>query len=146
MGSQINPTIQQSDSLSTFRFDIELVSYSVRDYSVRHFINVEYRKQPLSLKCLVVDVLLQLYRTHIQFKNYDVSFWEMRFLIPSKEQQRIVDLLKQLLECSILRESYLNAICVVELCEFQNKVLNFKKLLIEKGITLFICLFILCIN
>jgi len=118
MGSQINPTIQQSDSLSTFRFDIELVSYSVRDYSVRHFINVEYRKQQLSLKCLVVDVLLQLYRTHIQFKNYDVSFWEMRFLIPSKEQQRIVDLLKQLLECSILRESYLNAICVVELCEF----------------------------
>jgi len=148
---KINPTVRQSDLFNTYTFDIELVSHSVTNDSVGHFMKVEFKQRQVSAKCFFVTAYFKLYRTQFNFKYY-IKYWEIRFVIPSNEQQRVEDLLKQYVECAILRESILNQIGVLELCKFQNridddwesimqeeqeKVSNFKKLLDEKCISLF---------
>jgi len=162
----MNPFARKSDLLNTRTFDIELPNHSVTNDSVGHFIKVEFKQRQVSAKSFFVTAYFQLYRTQLNNKYY-ITFWEMRFVIPSNEQQHVEDLLKQFVECAILRESILNQIGVLELCMFQNridddwesimqeeqkKVSNFKKLLNDKGISLFeINMFILfysniCIN
>jgi hypothetical protein len=90
----INPTVRQSDSLNTWTFDIELLNYSVTNYSVIYFINVEFKQRQVSAKFFFVTAYFQLYRT--QFNNiYHIKFWDIRFVIPSNEQHQVVDLLKQ---------------------------------------------------
>jgi len=151
MALLFNSTVRKSDTADTWTFDIELASYSVTDPNIGHFMTVEFTQKQVSAKCFFVTAYFRLYRTFLNNKYY-ITFWEMRFVIPSNEQQHVEDLLKQFVECAILRESILNQIGVLELCMFQNridddwefimqeeqkKVSNFKKLLNDKGISLF---------
>ena len=118
MASLFNSTVRKSDTEDTWTFDIELASYSVTDANIGHFMTVEFKQKQVSAKCFFVTAYFRLYRTLLNNKYY-IKYWEMRFVIPSNEQQQVVvDLLKQFVECAILRESILNQIGVLELCKF----------------------------